>query len=406
MRVVFINLHGNVFYTRTAWQYITKKSSAPKHRYILNYMIDNGYEVCNYVNNSGFTLCGLDTVVNGIGNSKVKKLMSKFRFFEYKIVMFLNEIDSKKITLIKTANEIKEDDIVLTYTHFKEQIECMRVLSGTKVVSLLHFYGDSEISSLLEKSNVKYFYAEANLSKYSVLFKKNFKWFNGEFFILPFVFNKRFEIKTNFQKRKKKAVAIGTVTKYENDEFVETYGSSCYQPLRKQILDKKNKLVPYLDCEIYEYEEEDLKVPDSNDGSLTKAYKKIYNAFHTGRQKKYFSFDMVEKFNEYQMCIVPEDVQGMPGIGFVEGMACGCAYIGLNYDAYKDLGLIEGIHFIGYDGTIDDLIKKIRYYQDEAHFKELESIASAGCSFVRDNFNSETVAKNFIERLLSIGKSN
>ena len=71
-----------------------------------------------------------------------------------------------------------------------------------------------------------------------------------------------------------------------------------------------------------------------------------------------FSFDMVAKFNEYKMCIVGEEITGVPGIGFVEGMVCGCAYIGLNNGLYEQYGLKEGVHYIGYDGTLPDLTEK------------------------------------------------
>jgi hypothetical protein len=70
------------------------------------------------------------------------------------------------------------------------------------------------------------------------------------------------------------------------------------------------------------------------------------------------------------MFIVPEEISGLPGIGFVEGMKCGTAFIGKECKMYSDLGLINGINYIGYDGTIGDLINKIIYYQNSA--EELE----------------------------------
>ena len=52
----------------------------------------------------------------------------------------------------------------------------------------------------------------------------------------------------------------------------------------------------------------------------------------------------------------------MDCLGFVEGMACGSAYIGLDDPMYKDIGLIPGKHYITYDGTLEDLKSKIAYY--------------------------------------------
>ena len=99
------------------------------------------------------------------------------------------------------------------------------------------------------------------------------------------------------------------------------------------------------------------------------------------------------------MFVVPEEANDLPGIGFVEGMACGSAYIGLDDRMYKDIGLIPGKHYITYDGTLEDLKSKIIYYQKNND--ELEAIALAGCNFVRKNFNGNSVAKKFYNDLLS-----
>ena len=119
-----------------------------------------------------------------------------------------------------------------------------------------------------------------------------------------------------------------------------------------------------------------------------------------GQQKQYYSFDMVEAFNDYKMCIVGEEILGVPGIGFVEGMACGCAYIGLDSPMYTDLGLIPGKHYITYDGTIENLKKVIEYYQADEHQEELEKIAKTGCEYVRENFRGDKVAKKLIDDLI------
>lgn len=111
---------------------------------------------------------------------------------------------------------------------------------------------------------------------------------------------------------------------------------------------------------------------------------------------------MVESFNNYKMCIVGEEILGVPGIGFVEGMACGCAYIGQTLGYYEDLGMKAGIHYIGYDGTLDDLKAKITYYQQPEQQEELERIANSGYEFVHDNFNGESAAKNLIDKIVKM----
>ena len=91
---------------------------------------------------------------------------------------------------------------------------------------------------------------------------------------------------------------------------------------------------------------------------------------------------------------------GVPGIGYVEGMACGCAYIGLDSPMYRDLGLIPGVHYISYDGTKEGLKQVIEYYQQEEHQEELERIAKIGSEYVRENFMGNKVANNLLESLI------
>ena len=52
-------------------------------------------------------------------------------------------------------------------------------------------------------------------------------------------------------------------------------------------------------------------------------------------QKKYFSFDIVEKYNEYNYVFVGEEsITGLPGIGVFEAILCGCRPI-INDYCYK-----------------------------------------------------------------------
>lgn len=85
-------------------------------------------------------------------------------------------------------------------------------------------------------------------------------------------------------------------------------------------------------------------------------------------------------------------------------MACGCAYIGQNIGYYEDYGLKEGVHYIGYDGSLKDLRHKIEYYQQPDHQQELELIAKNGYEYVHKNFNGEKIAKRLLEQLIATQK--
>ena len=113
---------------------------------------------------------------------------------------------------------------------------------------------------------------------------------------------------------------------------------------------------------------------------------------------------MVEKLNSYKIAVVGEEIMGIPGIGFVEAMACGCAYIGQTTGYYEDYGMKEGIHYIGYDGTKKDLAAKIEYWMQPENQERLEQIADAGYNFVRTHFNKDVVAEGLLKQLQSLTK--
>ena len=98
------------------------------------------------------------------------------------------------------------------------------------------------------------------------------------------------------------------------------------------------------------------------------------------------------------MFVVPEEANDLPGVGFVEGMACGSAYIGLDDPMYRDIGLIPGIHYIAYNGTLSDLETKIKYYQKNNN--ELKEIANRGYEFTKEHFNGEHVAQKLYNDLM------
>jgi hypothetical protein len=264
---------------------------------------------------------------------------------------------------------------------------------------MLHFHGKSGEDEFMKKANISCFFNEVDLSKTSAIFQKYYH-ITLPWVCIPFVFAERFKNNKPFNQRKNKAFSVGTITYKTHPEFVDVYGDPCDQPVRKFVKDNPDFFAETADCYSSDYlEDDDVKEVKPTDNVIVKFYKRVHNRFNTGRQKKYFSFDMVEKFNEYKMHIVGEEILGIPGIGYVEGMACGSAYIGLDSPMYRDLGLIPGVHYIAYDGTKEGLRSTIEYWQRPENQPELEKIAATGCKFVRENFRGDKVAHDLIESL-------
>ena len=389
MRIVFVNLHGNEFLVKTLNKYIFKQSVAIKHKYFLDYLLSrDDVEVCSYINKRGLSL----------SYTTRNRFLQSFRFLEHRIVMKKNGIPKGKIKVLKSEDEIRHDDMVILYQIFRPQFEFDNRPDAFLAVSQLHFTVSQ--AAVMQRLDPDLMYNESNMQKYFIAFDDYFGWFNKQYLVIPFVFAERFKVIKPFAERQNKAVSVGTVT--YPDYLIKYYGHNCLQPARKQVYDNAKELTPWVDCFNSDYLEDDKNIKvKAADSAVKKTFKRLHDKFFTGHQKKYYSFDMVGKFNDYKMCVVGEEITGLPGIGFVEGMASGCAYIGQTVGYYEDYGMKEGVHYIGYDGTLDDLKAKISYYQQPEHQQELETIAKAGCDFVRSHFNGRAAAESLLNNLLN-----
>lgn len=394
MRIVIVNMHANEFWVKTASKYLYKQSCAFKHKYFRDYLIDNpDVELCSYVNKDGFTL------VHSLPQS-IMWFLRKFRFMEHRWVMRKNGISSKQVKLIRSRKDIRPDDIVIGYRHVPCSLTDMAQIKAFRVISMIHFHGQQADSDLIKAANPHILMNECDLGKHSEIFKKYYSWYKGDFLLHPFVAAERFQSIKPYAERENRCFSTGTITYKEHSEFLEVYGDSCDQPTRKQILVNKKALEPLVACYNSDYlEDNEMKAYLPSDNIFKHYYKVYYNSTHVG-QKKYFSFNMVEKMNDFKMCLVGEEILGIPGIGFVEGMSCGCAYIGQTDGYYEDYGMQEGVHYIGYDGSLNDLKAKITYYQQPEHQEELESIAHAGLEFAKAHFNGTAAAKFLLEKLV------
>ena len=394
-RVVIVNLHANPMLVKLLEKFIFNQSFAVKHKYLLDYLLSSDeFEVCSYINSKGFSLA------NNLPEA-LMRFLNVFRFQEHKITLKKNNIPINKIKVLKSIDQIQKEDIVIAYRHCGSSLFDMDKINAFRAIGMIHFWGTREESAILRSINPDILFSESDLSKYSEIFRKYYGWYNGDFIIHPFVFAPRFKKTKPFSERINKAFATGTITYKANEDFLEVYGNPCDQPARKQIKDNADSLKDLIYCTSHDYSENAKTVKvKKNANSLMKFYRALHYKLFESQQKQYYSFDMVKSFNDYKMCIVGEEILGVPGIGFVEGMACGCAYIGQTAGYYEDYGMKEGVHYIGYDGTLNDLKSKIAYYQMPEHQDELERIANAGYEFAMSHFNGKIVAKSLMDSLV------
>ena len=304
MRIVFVNLHGNEFLLKTSSKMLFKQSVAIKHKYFLDYLLEQpDVEVCSYINKKGFSLA-----------YTLGKPFAFLRFLEHKIVLKKNGIDLSKIKVLKRESEIRNDDIIIMYQYYANQFAWTNRPNVFIAVSMIHF--GTAMSSVMKELQPNVLFNESNLKKYSKIFNHFYGWFDKDFLIQPFVYAPRFKSIRPFQERENRAVSVGTITYMDNITCI--YGDPCAQPARKQIKEHAKELEDYIACFNNDYKEDNTeKKVLPNDSFLICLYKQWYNKTHVGQQKSYYSFNMVDKFNDFKMCVVGEEIMGIPGVGFV-----------------------------------------------------------------------------------------
>jgi hypothetical protein len=396
------NPHVETHFKSTVFNVLTKRFSHKKYGYLLDYFLENkDVEVLIYA----------DEQDTSFGKKKIPVKLEVYLW------CLFNGINPLSVDIIFDKGQISGDVFFLfAFRNLDKKKpffddELLDILNRNKIFRVIHLthylLGTGNISQHARDFGVDLFVAENNLFKNSLFFKKCFPFYNKDVHTLPFVYQSRFVKRTNFEARKIKCLATGTFEILGNtsrtEELRDYFGVQTVHPMRKEIFQSSGELSKYIDSYISDFNESSSKEINDTDLILKKIANKLHNIFFV-KQSKYFKFDIVEKYNEYMMFVVPEEINDLPAIGFIEGMACGCAYIGKVDPMYKDIGLVPGEHYIGYDGTLDDLVAKIKFYQ--GNLDELRQIAERGYKFVVSKFNNKAVAENFLAHLNKVVSDN
>ena len=264
---------------------------------------------------------------------------------------------------------------------------------GPKLLQFSHYFTKTRfLASQINAAGVRVFVAEADVM--SSPFFKEFFHFVDTVYVLPFVLRSRYVRTTAFETRINKCLAIGTthhlaINEYTRD-YCEFFKSDNYHRMRRALYEERNQVSDLVDVNIYPWEDKPL--PSSRFYHAWKIYQYAYKLFHK-EQSSYWKFDIVALYNKYTMFVSPEEDVGLPSINFIEGMACGCVFIGLDHAMYRSLGMQDGIHYIAYDGTLDDLCSRISHYVNRP--AELSAIADQGHAFVTRCFDEARVRETF-----------
>jgi len=400
MRIVFYNPHTNVWFKKPLYFYLTNRKSVNKYEYFLDYIIQNKIDFSFLADGRNFSF----------GRKYFNSIfLAKLEIF---IWAFLNNINPFKIKVLSKISKLENEDVLFIFLYgslmstpnsgkgkkiTKELIEELKNTKALKVGHLTHFmYDAKELGINTKEAEIDIFIAENNLKKNSHFFNKYFTWYNNEVSVLPFVAQNRFKNYTHFSKRQNLAVATGTLPfPMKNNEFIEFFNTTDIHPMRRQIYENRNSLKSMINSFIFEMGE-NKKSKNFNINFFDKVSNFCFSHFYN-KQTNYFAFDIVKLYNSHTMFVVPEEINGLPGIGFIEGTMCGCVLIGKAGDFYEELGFEDGVNFISYDGTLTDLVDKITFYQENTII--LENIANNSYEFVKKNFNEYEVSSNFINKI-------
>ena len=230
----------------------------------------------------------------------------------------------------------------------------------------------SESNKLLEKIGVDHLFGYSMHDKYCEYFSKSFPKYHQKVWGIPFGFTSRFETSKTFKNRKSKAVAVGSVNPLRPlNEKINNFQESAnffpdeswFHKFRRMLVLNKNILKDEVDSMLPEF-------PDIKD----------------------FKYDLVSKFNDYQMFVSCESIFNFPPAKTFEGMACMSTLICANLKCNTDLGLIDGVNCIMYTQyDLNNFKDKLNYYRFQED--KLREISQNGNLLVSKNYNQKRVAE-------------
>jgi glycosyltransferase involved in cell wall biosynthesis len=429
MDIVFHNPHA-IWFKLNITCFFAGTKSINKYDYLFDYVYESNSKIRVLIDKS----------------SRASLFRGPLKFIDNPVYDFyawviLNRLRFSKFEIVTEVKKLKQTDVLFSYLYgsftyvdlneFRAPANFFNQLKNSeafKVVHLTHYGYNTEFGSRnTQLAGIDLFVAESNLYTNSNFFRKHFSWYDKSVLVLPYVPQARFNSKKEFSQRLNKALSTGTLThKMTDKNYINFFGHNILQPLRFEISSNIKDLEPFIDSLITKIKDDNMAVNPLKTGIIDLVINYIKRSFKFllgdpyrlisllyyyffssslysfKNENNYYKLDIVENYNNYKMFVVPEETIGLPGIGFVEGMACGCAYIGIAHPMYQDIGMIDGVHYIGYDGTLDGLIAKISYYQENEN--ELEVIARKGNDFVKEKFNGDLVGKTLIEKLFELAR--
>lgn len=216
------------------------------------------------------------------------------------------------------------------------------------IIHLSHYHLFAERLDVWAKFGNTVFCADADIREN--IFYRFFVRRSPEFFVLSYVIEDRFRVIQDYSTRKNMVISTGTFHRFEEmwsrkrlkkHPLSGIFSVLSLHPERRVVNAYADKL-PFVESR------------NGPMGSIT-----LWSILWKSKkisQKGYFAVDIVKLYNEYKFAFVGEEsVTGLPGIGILEAVACGCIPI-INKRCYKSTPLENASQVIFYS-SIHDLIE-------------------------------------------------
>lgn len=404
MRLFVHNPHNfNLIGTPVSYRLIGKKPM-PKYWYLLDPEVLENRKIFFFID---------ATTTSLLPDTRFRSLPFVIRFavtwIEALVWALINKVPIGRLRF--RGLKVRPDDVLLSFVyrdfrgHFDSRAAVMAKF-GAVLAHLSHYCIDlASISTNASRLKDRlWFVAEAPLHENCPIFVAGFAWYKRPVLVVPFVPQPRFQPRKPMADRQPRAVSTGSfhILSEEPERAVWTAfcagsGLNTVHPFRQELHSRKAEVRDEIEVMNSRFWETPPKKADTPNG-ITVAVVTWFRARRAkaAPQSRYLSLDIVDLYNDYQMSVIGEEATGLPGVGMAESMACGCVYLGRRDPMYQALGMAEGVHYLAYDGGVEDLRAVAREAQN--HPAQLEEISAAALKLVRNGWSKTFV----IDRLVRL----
>jgi hypothetical protein len=337
-----------------------------------------------------------DVTINNYINNMVNSGHIKYLYFDdknfrdsygsltYKKINHLltlsseGEIELDKTEIIFSPKVLQEKcDVLLNFnvTKKSEFTPGIKYFEGLKIFHLMDYFWVEPASAKnerLKEYRIDYVMSYSSSDKHCPFFQHFFPGYIGKVIPVPFGYHQRFENIDQFSNRIPKCIALGSVNPLNRIDAPPDYWrepASFYpddawmHKFRRILVKEKDNLKSIMDSTLAEF-------PKTRE----------------------WNYDIVKKFNEYQMFTSCESIFYFPPAKTFEGPASGCVLVCSNHPCFTDYGFVDGINCIKHNQfDIQNFREKILYYQ--THQEDLEQIQQRGTTFVRNRYSHQMIGQ-------------